>query len=284
MGYSLVQVAQESAQYAKSAAGLVARTDDFDQAKSVAEAAEQAAGRARWASTAAMEYESPLGEGDSMVASIRQMTQQAFEQALASAQKAVQLVNAIDPSHREKRTTDTKDKGGPKRLRHGCQNFRDGRCQRESDCPYSHESKEQGKLEPRKKTRVACMFFKNGTCLRGANCLLSHDPADDEPLATWDKRPFKCSYFEEGKCIRGQACAFAHGAEELEMVKKMKSAMRRSMVRGVEGPLDTFEVGGVCWDHRDKGFCRYGVDCRFRHDDDTGVAVPFNPRDPKNQP
>lgn len=268
--YSYATMAQEAAQYAASAATLCGRSQDFEQAKSVAEAAEQAAGRARWALMAATEYESPLGPGDTMVESIRAITQQAFEQACLSAEKASQEASKKDPANRDKKGTDANDNKGVKRIRDGCQNFRDGRCSKGSECPYSHDVKEQQKLEPRRRTRVPCQHFKRGACTKGDHCPMSHDPADEDPLPMWDKRPFNCSYFQEGKCIRGQACAFAHGEEELDMVKKMKSAMRRSTMQprlDLGSSQEPIQGGGVCWDHLDKGFCRYGSECRFKHAD-----------------
>merc|ERR1712217_196304 len=100
MGYSLAQLAQESAQYAVSASALAAKTKDIAQAISLADAAEQAAGRAKWAATAAQAYQSPLGEGDSMLASIRQITQAASEQALEAAEGASAAIKQKEAPHK----------------------------------------------------------------------------------------------------------------------------------------------------------------------------------------
>merc|ERR1712176_1506690 len=138
-----------------------------------------------------------------MLASIRQITQAAYEQALEAAEGA---------------STTIKQKETPHKLR-ALAGANGSWAER-----FAAKTDEEDKKD--KRSRVPCKFFEMGTCQKGSSCPLSHDPVDKEALPLWQKRAYNCTYYEEGKCIRGAACAFAHGQAELDMVKKFKAAMK----------------------------------------------------------
>jgi hypothetical protein len=183
----LAQLAEESAQYAASAAAFCSNSTDVHQVTEVANAAEQAAQRAAWAAKVMSEYEPPEGtlsveDGDTWVATIKQITQQAHE----AASQAVQNCRASARLAIKKQPLDRNERDGDKR------------------------------------SRVPCKFFETGTCLKGEECQLSHDPRDKTPRLLMNKRAEECRFFAQGNCIRGAACTFAHGAEELATIQSIQ--------------------------------------------------------------
>uniref|UniRef100_A0A6T1GS77 Uncharacterized protein n=1 Tax=Alexandrium monilatum TaxID=311494 RepID=A0A6T1GS77_9DINO len=187
--YTLAQMAQESAQYAQQAAALTSNPADAAQAMQMADAAEQASQRAAWATTAVSAYEPPegsRGQGDSYIASIKQICLQASE-------TAEQAANT---------------------------------CRTNANNAKAVEEMLPGGARGEKRSRVPCKFWESGFCQKGSDCPLSHNPSDKKPLPLWQKRQYMCTFFDKDKCIRGASCAFAHGREELEMIKKFKAALK----------------------------------------------------------
>ena len=74
-----------------------------------------------------------------------------------------------------------------------CKFFLEGRCQKGGECPFSHNTPLNKKLEP-------CKFYLNGFCAKNENCLYMH--AD-----------FPCKFFHRKanpNCIHGDQCRFSH--------------------------------------------------------------------------
>ncbi|KAJ9601643.1 hypothetical protein L9F63_000176, partial [Diploptera punctata] len=73
-----------------------------------------------------------------------------------------------------------------------CSFFMQGKCQKENECPYSHNA-----LPPRK--MELCKFYLMGCCAKKDKCLYMHSD-------------FPCKYFHSGmKCAAGNRCKFSHG-------------------------------------------------------------------------
>lgn len=74
-----------------------------------------------------------------------------------------------------------------------CKFFLEGRCQKGAECPFSHNTPLNKKLEP-------CKFYLNGFCAKNENCLYMHGD-------------FPCKFFHRKvnpNCIHGDQCRFSH--------------------------------------------------------------------------
>ncbi len=79
-----------------------------------------------------------------------------------------------------------------------CKFFLEGRCQKGSECPFSHNTVPNKKMEP-------CKFYLNGFCAKNENCLYMH-------------AEFPCKFFHrksnnpnvKSGCIHGDQCRFSH--------------------------------------------------------------------------
>jgi hypothetical protein len=79
-----------------------------------------------------------------------------------------------------------------------CKFFIEGRCQKGNECPFSHNTPMNKKLEP-------CKYYLNGFCAKNEKCLFMH--AD-----------FPCKFFHrknnnnnnKSSCLHGDQCRFSH--------------------------------------------------------------------------
>lgn len=77
------------------------------------------------------------------------------------------------------------------RQRTMCKFFKEGKCSKADDCPYSHDFK------PSKKTEI-CKFYLNSICTKGDNCLFLHGE-------------YPCKFYHTGaQCYQGEKCKFSH--------------------------------------------------------------------------
>ncbi|TMW65737.1 hypothetical protein Poli38472_008379 [Pythium oligandrum] len=208
-----------------------------------------------------------------------------------------------------------------KKLKKGvCHKFQSGECTRGEDCKFAHVLKDQdaeellqGRTSTPAATPVAvptpvaaptndsdapvCINFQKGKCKRGDLCRFQHlgatpstaspttvettdvvmaepEPEDDAPI---------CQNYQKGKCKRGDACRFRH-------VDASATPSRPPLVRTVTpvaapvaAPVVEEEDDGtpICQNYQ-KGKCKRGEQCRFRHADAVAstpsvhVAAPIN--------
>ncbi|PSN38434.1 hypothetical protein C0J52_12730 [Blattella germanica] len=92
-----------------------------------------------------------------------------------------------------------------------CAFFMQGKCQKENECPYSHNAHPPRKME-------LCKFYLMGCCAKKDKCLYMHSD-------------FPCKFFHSGlKCAAGNRCKFSHGnlTESLkEVLLKMLEEIRK---------------------------------------------------------
>mmetsp|Transcript_67952 Transcript_67952/g.112594 ORF Transcript_67952/g.112594 Transcript_67952/m.112594 type:complete len:439 (-) Transcript_67952:60-1376(-) len=187
--YAIGQVAEESAQLAVSAAAFCSNGTATDPVhiQALAEAAQQAAQRARWAACTMESYEPAEGVGQNWTSNIRSIGVKAAEAAENAAQQ--------------------------------CLSYASGGIQ-QAAFP-SHDD------DPTQPPRMPCKFFLLGRCWKGAGCEFSHEQPDLKPIPIHQKREEECVYFAKGHCTRGVACPFAHGPDELSDIIRYKAALKK---------------------------------------------------------
>lgn len=116
--------------------------------------------------------------------------------SIESIEKKMEKKRKYSELHKEKLK---KQEQNPKPVREPiiCKFFLEGRCQKGTDCPFSHNTVLNKKLEP-------CKFFLNGFCAKNENCLFMHGE-------------FPCKFFHrkngnpnKSSCIHGDQCRFSH--------------------------------------------------------------------------
>mmetsp|Transcript_113673 Transcript_113673/g.208963 ORF Transcript_113673/g.208963 Transcript_113673/m.208963 type:complete len:333 (+) Transcript_113673:1-999(+) len=172
--YALGQVAEEQAQLAVSAAAFCSNQTATDpvQIQALAEAAQQAAQRARWAAKTMEEYEPDEGFGRHWIATLRSIGKQAAEAAEDAAEQCSS--HASGGADKEKEDEEDPEQKG----KVPCKFFLLGRCWKGNGCEFAHEQQD---LKPRPlmlKREEECIYFARGQCTRGVACPFAHGPEE----------------------------------------------------------------------------------------------------------
>jgi hypothetical protein len=152
---------------------------------------------------------------------------------------------------------------------------------------------------------VMCTQFKKGPCKFGQNCRYSHGargvpktqpgparataqvvPGSPDPMSDRSPTPFLncppvppatgvCQAFRKGYCKFGTSCNFLHTLNLRPQYTPPPTPTRLLSAPALK-PATAPPAIPVCKNWADKGFCKFGPACRFRH----GV-IPSNPPTPK---
>ncbi|KAL4172796.1 hypothetical protein KRP22_007958 [Phytophthora ramorum] len=148
-----------------------------------------------------------------------------------------------------------------KKLKKGvCHKFQQGQCTRGDECKFAHVMQDQDAedlVQPAERP-------VNGVAAPGAS-LGAEVQAFAQTQATSDA-PI-CINFQKGKCKRGEECKFQHLHASEEQVAQKESEQVQHEVQE-EAPAEektrAEEGAPVCQNYQ-KGKCKRGAACRFRH-------------------
>lgn len=172
--YAIGQVAEESAQLAVSAAAFCTNHTATDpvQIQALAEAAQQAAQRARWSASTMESYEPPEGVGKNWTKMIRDIGKKAADAAEQAAQQCLQFAAG------GLQTGSQQDDDGSMGGRMPCKFFLLGRCWKGTTCEFSHEQPDLKPVPLMQKRDEQCVYFARGHCTRGVACPFAHGPEE----------------------------------------------------------------------------------------------------------
>lgn len=173
--YAIGQVAEESAQLAVSAAAFCSNGTATDPVhiQALAEAAQQAAQRARWAACTMESYEPAEGVGQSWTKNIRSIGVKAAEAAENAAQQCLSYASG---GIQQAAVFDDDDPTKPPRM--PCKFFLLGRCWKGAGCEFSHEQPDLKPIPIHQKREEECVYFAKGHCTRGVACPFAHGPEE----------------------------------------------------------------------------------------------------------
>jgi tRNA pseudouridine38-40 synthase len=122
-----------------------------------------------------------------------------------------------------------------------------GHCEFGSECRFSHDVPEGGKLK-----KFCFDLQQTSNCARGDACPFSHE-------ATEGKIPpiQYCFAFQKKQCTRGDTCKFSHDIAQFEEIKQESGAVQSEQVDHID--QDDFEVNKAA---EDTGVA--GRDSRFK--------------------
>ncbi|KAM3175674.1 hypothetical protein ACTXT7_008071 [Hymenolepis weldensis] len=107
-----------------------------------------------------------------------------------------------------------------KKERLKCRFYMEGRCQKGSECPYSHD------FIPAKKKDL-CKFYAAGSCSKGSACPFMHNE-------------FPCKFFHlKNNCYHGNTCKFSHAPlspDSQAMLEKYVEEIEKKKSSAIEDP------------------------------------------------
>ncbi|ETO81131.1 hypothetical protein F444_04519 [Phytophthora nicotianae P1976] len=156
-----------------------------------------------------------------------------------------------------------------KKLKKGiCHKFQQGQCTRGDACKFAHVMQDQDAEELVQPAERPVGGIATPGASLGATEQESTGPAMEQTQATSDAPV--CINFQKGKCKRGAACKFQHLHGNDEKTPEENENVEMEIVEEATPEEETQAEEGapVCQNYQ-KGKCKRGAACRFRH-----VAAP----------
>ncbi|KAF0694237.1 Aste57867_14873 [Aphanomyces stellatus] len=188
-----------------------------------------------------------------------------------------------------------------KKLKKGiCHKFQQGLCDRGDACKFAHVESHtpavvdlnNAPLNNVPSDAPVCMAFQKGTCKRGDACNYRHIGAaaavevaveEVEASESDDETPV-CLAFQKGKCKRGDQCKYKHKAPKAPKAPVVVAAptasisipvlraARQNVVVQEESVEEDDDETPMCQSFQ-KGKCKRGDNCKFRHVDPNAAPV-----------
>ncbi|GLD92066.1 hypothetical protein PINS_up000599 [Pythium insidiosum] len=184
----------------------------------------------------------------------------------------------IDYGMRDEATEKAREMLQQKLKKGVCHKFQSGECTRGDDCKFAHVLKDQDPEE-----MLAASASASGSTAMATTTTTTTGgalPASEATQAPSDAPV--CINFQKGKCKRGAACRFQHlGASESPEASSDGDGGRQFGDEQQQQPLedqhaqeeDDGDDSPVCLNFQ-KGKCKRGDKCRFRHAAPRAVAAP----------
>merc|ERR1712187_924 len=77
--------------------------------------------------------------------------------------------------------------------------------------------------------RLPCKFFKEGRCQKGSDCEFSHNSEAGMQVSAGHKKMHYCNHFASGKCFRGTSCPFTHFEPDSQNEKLLEKQFQASV-------------------------------------------------------
>lgn len=135
---------------------------------------------------------------------------------------------------------------------------RTGQCNR-AICKFSHDAELCKESDAKK---VCFEFVNKGTCTY-PSCKYQHvAPNETDSIVKKNNRPCY-EFMRKGTCTIGSACRFRHEASANTDLMGASAGVYQPPPPPLGGGLGE---GKVCFEYTNRGTCKYGAGCTFRHD------------------